>query len=67
MGSTHGNRGCVWRRTPAADAVVDRRKGGRGQLILLTGNTPDVFSAAIEASADTIQGLGILPVRCGTP
>ena len=48
-------------RPYAADIAA---KADAGQLILLTGNAPDVFSAAIESdSADTIQGLGILPGR----
>ena len=35
-----------------------------GQLMLLTGNAPDVFSDAMDSdSADTIKGLGILPGR----
>ncbi len=35
-----------------------------GQLILLTGNAPDVFCEAMDSdSAETIQGLGILPGR----
>lgn len=63
------NRGCVWRadalRPYAADIAA---RADAGQLILLTGNAPDVFSAAIESdSADTIEGLGILPDGCGTP
>ena len=48
-------------RPYAADIAA---RADAGQLILLTGNAPDVFSAAIESdSADTIQGLGILPGR----
>ena len=35
-----------------------------GQLLLLTGNALDVFGQAIESdSADTIEGLGLLPCR----
>ena len=35
-----------------------------GQLMLLTGNAPDVFSDATDSdSADTIKGLGVLPGR----
>ena len=35
-----------------------------GQLLLLTGNALDVFRPAIESdSADTIEGLGLLPCR----
>lgn len=35
-----------------------------GQLMLLTGNAPDVFSDAMDSdSADTIKGLGVLPGR----
>ena len=45
-------------------AAVIAARADAGQLILLTGNAPDVFSAAIESdSADTIEGLGILPGR----
>ena len=48
-------------RPYAADIAA---RADAGQLILLTGNAPDVFSAAIESdSADTIEGLGILPGR----
>ena len=48
-------------RPYAADIAA---RADAGQLILLTGNAPDVFSAAIESdSADTTQGLGILPGR----
>ena len=56
-------------RLTAADALRPyaadiAEKADAGQLILLTGNAPDVFSAAIESdSADTIEGLGILPGR----
>ena len=39
-------------------------KADAGQLMLLTGNAPDVFCAAIESdSADPIEGLSILPGR----
>ena len=49
---------------PAAYAADIAARADAGQLILLTGNAPDVFSAAIESdSADTIEGLGILPGR----
>ena len=35
-----------------------------GQLMLLTGNAPDVFSDAMDGdSADSIKGLGLLPCR----
>lgn len=35
-----------------------------GQLLLLTGNALDVFGQAIESdSADTVEGLGLLPCR----
>lgn len=48
-------------RPYAADIAA---RADAGQLILLTGNAPDVFSAVIESdSADTIEGLGILPGR----
>lgn len=48
-------------RPYAADIAA---RADAGQLILLTGNAPDVFSDAIESdSADTIEGLGILPGR----
>lgn len=48
-------------RPYAADIAA---RADAGQLILLTGNAPDVFSAAIESdSADTIEGLDILPGR----
>ena len=48
-------------RPYAADIAA---KADALQPILLTGNAPDVFAEAIESdSADTIEGLGILPGR----
>ena len=48
-------------RPYAADIAA---KADAGQLMLLTGNAPDVLSDAIESdSAATIEGLGILPGR----
>lgn len=64
MGSTT-EQGLLWRRTPCGPMRQDiAARADAGQLILLTGNAPDVFSDAIESdSADTIEGLGILPGR----
>ena len=64
MGSTteQGLRLAADALRPYAADIAE--KADAGQLILLTGNAPDVFSAAIESdSADTIEGLGILPGR----
>ncbi len=45
----------------AADIAA---KADAGQLILLTGNAPDVFCDAMESdSAETIEGLHLLPGR----
>lgn len=64
MGSTTEQGLCLAAdalRPYAADIAA---KADAGQLILLTGNAPDVFAEAIESdSADTIEGLGILPGR----
>lgn len=47
---------------PWAEAIGEKVDGG--QLMLLTGNAQDVFTAAMDSdSADTIKGLGILPGR----
>ena len=68
MGSTteQGLRLAADALRPYAAGIAE--KADAGQLILLTGNAPDVFSAAIESdSADTIEGLGILPGRVKYP
>lgn len=45
-----------------AEAIGEKVDGG--QLMLLTGNAQDVFTAAMDSdSADTITGLGLLPGR----
>lgn len=65
MGSTTEQGLRLGGRTPCGPMPAGiAEKADAGQLILLTGNAPDVFSAAIESdSADTIEGLGILPGR----
>ena len=47
---------------PWTEAIGEKVDGG--QLMLLTGNAQDVFTAAMDSdSADTITGLGLLPGR----
>ena len=53
---------------PKVEIVLEPHEGisARPKLVsqIYTGNAPDVFSVAIESdSADTIEGLGILPGR----
>lgn len=47
---------------PWTEAIGEKVDGG--QLMLLTGNAQDAFTAAMDSdSADTITGLGLLPGR----